>query len=89
MLRRTFIAGLLASLLPLAPANAQNPAKLSRTLSRLGQNPRYRGRVLGTHIRRQGQKVIYEVRILRPNDRVILVFIDPKTGRILGDSGGN
>ena len=47
---------------------------------------RYQGRVLGTHIRRQGNRVLYEVRILRPDDRIILVYLDAETGGVVGDS---
>jgi hypothetical protein len=59
---------------------------ITETLSRLKNNPRYRGRVLGTHIRRDGSRYLYEVRILRRDDRVILVYIDPETGGVVGDS---
>ena len=69
------------------PAAAQGVSRdIAETLSRLKNNPRYRGRVLGTHIRREGGKYLYEVRILRRDDRVILVYIDPETGGVVGDS---
>ena len=69
------------------PAAAQGaPRDIAETLSRLKNNPRYHGRVLGTHIRRNGGKYLYEVRILRRDDRVILVYIDPETGGVVGDS---
>ena len=59
---------------------------LAGSLSRLKNNPRYGGRILGTHIVNRGGKRLYEVRILRPDDRVILVYIDPRTGGVVGDS---
>jgi len=69
------------------PSAAQGVSRdIAETLSRLKNNPRYRGRVLGTHIRRDGGKILYEVRILRRDDRVILVYIDPETGGVVGDS---
>ena len=55
-------------------------------LSRLKNNPRYQGRILGTHVKRDRGRVLYEVRILRPDDRIILVYIDPETGGVIGDS---
>lgn len=63
-----------------------NSAALSDALSRLKNNPRYEGRVLGTHLRRSGKNYVYEVRILRPDDSVIVVFISSKTGGVIGDS---
>ena len=67
---------------------AQNPSReISNTLSRLKDNPRYDGRVLGTHLRHHAHGYLYEVRILRRrDDRVILVYIDPETGQVVGDS---
>ncbi len=64
----------------------KNSAELSRALSRLKNNPRYYGRILGTHLRRSGKNYVYEVRILRPNDTIIVVCISPKTGGVMGDS---
>ena len=73
------------------PALAQSYAQsgsgdISSALSRLKNNPRYQGRILGTHVKRGGGRYLYEVRILRPDDRVILVYIDPDTGGVVGDS---
>ena len=66
---------------------AQNGARdITASLSRLKNIPRYQGRVLGTHIKRDGGRYLYEVRILRRDDRVILVYIDPETGGVVGDS---
>ena len=59
-----------------------------KSLGKLQKNPRYRGKVLGTVIRpsaRNSNKFVYEVRILRPDDRVVLVYIDPRSGRVIGD----
>jgi hypothetical protein len=73
---------------PLVPqAAAQDRSRdLSEALSRLKNNPRYNGRVLGTYVRRDRSGYLYEVRILRPDDRIILVYIDPQTGGVVGDS---
>lgn len=86
---RAAVLGILLCLAAPAPgpALAQSPVyELSDSLARLQNNPRYHGRVLSTHIRRQGGRALYEVRILRPDDRVILVYIDPNTGGVVGDS---
>lgn len=69
------------------PAWAQAASRdIARTLDRLDNNPRYRGRVLGTHLRDVRGQTLYEVRILRRDDSIILVYIDPKTGGVVGDS---
>ncbi len=65
---------------------AEQSRELSGALSRLKNNPRYRGRILGTHIKRNNGGFLYEVRILRRDDRIILVYIDPQTGGVVGDS---
>ena len=67
-------------------AAAEKTRDLSGSLSRLKNNPRYQGRILGTHIKRNNGSYLYEVRILRRDDRVILVYIDPETGGVVGDS---
>ena len=61
-------------------------ADLSSSLQRLQNNPRYQGRIIGTQIRRTERGALYEVQILRPDDRVIVVYIDPATGGVVGDS---
>ncbi|MDH5749655.1 MAG: hypothetical protein OEY85_10140 [Rhodospirillales bacterium] len=61
------------------------------SLSNLQKNPKYRGRVLGTHVFRTGpdrDSYLYEVRILTPDDRVILVYVDPATGQVVRDTAG-
>jgi len=60
---------------------------LSSSLQRLQNNPRYQGRIIGTQIRRTERGALYEVQILRADDRVIVVYIDPTTGGVVGDSG--
>jgi len=77
-----------------SPAVAQGSGSdLSASLQRLQNNPRYQGRIIGTQIRRTARGALYEVQILRPDDRVIVVYIDPATGGVVGDSqqrgGGN
>ncbi|MGB0682350.1 MAG: PepSY domain-containing protein [Magnetovibrionaceae bacterium] len=74
------------SLAQTVQAKSRRSADISGALSRLANNPKYRGRVLGTHIRNTRRGFVYEVRILRPDDRVILVYIDPETGGVVGDS---
>ncbi len=59
---------------------------LSGALDRLQNNPRYRGRIIGTQIRRTERGALYEVQILRTDDSVIVVLIDPNTGGVVGDS---
>jgi len=71
---------------PIEAVAAENIRDLSGSLSRLKNNPRYQGRVLGTHIKRDNGGYLYEVRILRRDDRIILVYIDPETGGVVGDS---
>ena len=81
------IVFLLCAAVPSERAMAQNGARdITASLSRLKNIPRYQGRVLGTHIKRDGGRYLYEVRILRRDDRVILVYIDPETGGVVGDS---
>ena len=62
------------------------PPEIAGALSRLKNNSRYQGRILGTHVKETRGRYLYEVRILRPDDRVILVYIDPQTGGVVGDS---
>jgi uncharacterized iron-regulated membrane protein len=79
---------------PVNQAAAQSRGDLSSSLQRLQNNPRYQGRIIGTQIRRTERGALYEVQILRADDRVIVVYIDPTTGGVVGDSerrggGGN
>ncbi len=80
---------------PVDQAVAQSrDSDLSGSLQRLQNNPRYQGRIIGTQIRRTERGALYEVQILRADDRVIVVYIDPTTGGVVGDSerrggGGN
>ncbi|MEH6405188.1 MAG: PepSY domain-containing protein [Sneathiella sp.] len=71
----------------LAQGLKKDAADISVSLARLQNNPRYQGRILGTHLRRSGKGYVYEVRILRNNDSVIIVFIDPRTGDVISDTG--
>ena len=72
---------------PVPPAAAQSRGgDLSSALNRLQGNPRYQGRIIGTQIRRTERGALYEVQILRSDDRVIVVYIDPTTGGVVGDS---
>jgi len=61
-------------------------ADLQSSISRLKNNPHYRGKILSTHIRELNNRSIFEVRILKKNDRIVIVYIDPETGGVIGDS---
>jgi len=79
-------AGLAALPAQEAAAQSRGGGDLSSSLQRLQNNPRYRGRIIGTQIRHTEGGALYEVHILRPDDRVIVVYIDPATGGVVGDS---
>ncbi len=68
-------------------AYAESRFNLQKTLRRLKANPKYSGRVLGTRVVQASGRKLVEVRILRPNDRVIIVYVDPQTGGVVADSG--
>ena len=86
----TFLIIILATSLVAIPAHnaaAQSRgANLSDSIERLQNNPRYRGRIIGTQIRRTERGALYEVQILRADDCVIVVYMDPITGGVVGDS---
>ncbi len=69
-----------------AVAYAQEFFNLQNSLKRLKANPRYRGRVLGTRVVRTPEGRLVEVRILKPNDRIVIVYIDPLTGGVVRES---
>lgn len=69
-------------------AAAQDGRGLFELLDRLQRDQRYEGQVLGTHAVERGGRTLYEVRILTRDDRVVLVYIDPETGAIVGDTRG-
>jgi uncharacterized protein involved in exopolysaccharide biosynthesis len=86
------LAALAAVLIGLASgaALAQAPDLFS-ILAQLQRNPQYAGRVLTTqqyYPDPGSPRFLYEVRILRPDDRIIIVYIDPANGRIVSVSGG-
>lgn len=68
-------------------AYAQQRFNLDQAIQRLKSNPKYRGRVLGTRVVNAAAGKLVEVRILRPDDRIIIVYIDPETGGVVADSG--
>lgn len=74
-----------ASVVPEAAAQTRS-GDLSGALARLKNNPRYAGQIIGTQIRRTGGRSLYEVQVLRRDDSVIVVYIDPRTGGVIGDS---
>lgn len=80
----------LGAVLPTVPdAHAQSRnGDISGALDRLKNNPRYRGDIIGTQVRRTAQGSLLEVQVLRRDDSVIVVYIDPRTGGVVGDSGG-
>jgi len=69
-------------------AHAKQQFNLEKSLKRLKSNPKYRGKVLGVRVIRTSGRKLVEVRILKSNDKIILVYIDPETGGVVGDSGG-
>lgn len=79
----------LALLVPVGgPTAAQDERAmpLSEMLRRLQRDDRYAGRIVGTHTVRPpngGSAYLYEVRILSPSDRVIIVYLDPRTGAVV------
>ncbi len=77
--------GLPAAHVSVSPAQGASN-DLAGAIKRLKNNPRYRGRVLGSQVRQTPEGPLYEVRILRRDDRVIVVYIDPGTGGVVGDS---
>ena len=89
MIRILAIATILALLIPIGgPAVAQNDRsmRLSDMLRQLQRNDRYEGRIVGTHTVRApngGSAYLYEVRILSSDDRVIIVYLDPRTGSVV------
>ena len=90
MNRRTLIGLIVAAATTFAvPAAAQNdraPA-LSTLLRRLQRDPAYQGRIVGTHVVRpqRGTVFLYEVRILSPDDRIVIVYLDPETGAVVNN----
>ena len=101
MIRTSLAASILALTLCLAPVPAQaasasgtaavvqsgGPA-LSEALARLQRDPAYAGRVVGTHVLRAPSgsgAFLYEVRILSPGDRIIIVYLDPDSGAVVGN----
>ena len=80
----------LAGLLVPDPALAQrrNQPALFDALAELQRNPAYAGRIVGTHVVRApdgGSAFLYEVRILSPDDRIVIVYLDPETGRVVSN----
>ncbi len=78
----------LALLSASVPAGAQNGSApdLLSILSQLQQNPAYAGQIVGTQAYRpdpQSDRVLYQVRILRPDDQIIVIYIDPATGQVV------
>ncbi|MBO6783361.1 MAG: hypothetical protein JJ899_08855, partial [Alphaproteobacteria bacterium] len=64
--------------MPDAGAQSRN-GDISGALDRLGNNPRYRGEIIGTQIRQTARGPLFEVQVLRRDDSVIVVYIDPRT----------
>ena len=80
------IAFVFMSLSVHAPIVHAASADLQASIARLKNNPDYRGKVLSTHIKQRGGRSVLEVRILKKNDRIVIVYIDPQTGGVIGDS---
>jgi len=97
MMRKTppFIGLLVGSVLAVAAsvgaARAQNAPDLFSILANLQRNPAFAGEVLTTqqyYPNPGSPRFLYEVRILRPDDTIIIVYIDPMTGQIVNNPGG-
>lgn len=72
---------------PTAFAQSGGPA-LSDALARLQRDPAYAGRIVGTHVLRgpsDSGAFLYEVRILSPGDRILIVYLDPDSGAVVGN----
>ena len=69
-----------------ATAYAESSFNLQQTIKRLKNNPKYRGKILGTRRIQTAQGELVEVRILKTNDKIIIVYIDPQTGGVVGDT---
>ena len=90
MIRRRAVVAALALTLAAGPALAQNRGQpaLFDMLARLQRNPAYAGRIVGTHVVRSptgGRAFLYEVRILSPHDRIIIVYLDPYNGAVVNN----
>lgn len=89
---RRFAALAAAVLLSLSAGSALAQAPdLFSILAQLQRNPDYAGQVLTTqqyYPDPGSPSFLYEVRILRPDDRIVIVYIDPMSGRIVSVSGG-
>ena len=83
------MAMIFAAMIPMvdvaAAQNGRSPP-LSELLRQLQRDSAYAGRIVGTHTMRSGDggpAFLYEVRILSPNDRIIIVYLDPATGAVV------
>ncbi len=77
---------LLMSIGGVAVAQNDRSMPLSQMLRQLQRDSAYAGRIVGTHTVRApngGSAYLYEVRILSPNDRVVIVYLDPRTGAVV------
>ena len=69
-----------------AAAQSDRSPPLSDLLRRLQRDSDYAGRIIGTHTVRPGSggsAFLYEVRILSPDDRIVIVYLDPRTGSVV------
>ena len=88
-MRKLAMAALYAMMIPMVDvATAQNDRSppLSDLLRQLQRDSAYAGRIVGTHTVRSGDggsAFLYEVRILSPNDRIVIVYLDPGTGAVV------
>ena len=45
------------------------------------------GRVVGQKLKEQGELMVYELKILKPNGQVIVAIYNAKTGRVISSRG--
>lgn len=88
-MKKLVLATILALMIPMSDvAAAQNERSLPLPdlLLQLQRDAAYKGRIVGTHTVRSGDggsAFLYEVRILSPDDRIVIVYLDPGTGAVV------
>lgn len=95
-----FLAAFLISAGPSAPSLAQKgdqdralELRKNRDLIPYGEiaklaEKKFGGRVVGQSLKDQGGRMVYELRLLKPDGKVMIVVLDAKTGRVIRTRGG-